>query len=252
MRTVRLSRSGSVAGFAVTALCLGSWMFGATAASADTEATPVPSEVADPTGDYDLQMLLTLVSEPPLQVGDTATYQLAVANLGPSGAPAGWTVAGKIPDGLVSVAIEPAPESLSYACVLGANDFSCTYGGLLAAGTSAPLGTVTATVSDVLADVAAVDNVACVADNPGDTNSQNDCATAATPLTAADPVTDVAVQGVVLEAPVQTTATVAANSPAELAATGSDPTELLLPGAALVALGLAAMRLGRRGDTHLN
>ncbi len=248
MRTNRPLRSGVTAGFAATAVLLGAWMFGATSASADTEATPVPGDVADYAGDFDLQLLMTLASEGPLQVGDTVTYQVSVANLGPAAAPTGWTVAGTIPNGLTSVALQPAADSSAYACVLGVSDFSCTYSGDLAAGATAPLGSVTATVSDVLADVPVVENTACVGNNAGDTNEQNDCATAATALAAASPVAEVAVQGAVIAAPAATQSITSA----ELAATGSRGAGLLLPGAALVALGLVVMRLGRRPEIEPN
>jgi LPXTG-motif cell wall-anchored protein len=114
----------------------------------------------------------------------------------------------------------------------------------------APLGTFKGTVSDALADAASVDNTACLGDNLGDIDAENDCATAAAPLMAAEPAAEVAVLGVMLEGPTETVAPTTAGD--ELADTGSDSMPLLLTGAALVAFGLAVMRLGRRREGDLN
>jgi hypothetical protein len=218
--------------------------------TADTGEAPVSVEETDLAGDYDLRMLVTSEGVEPLKAGDTASFVISVENAGPATAPAGWTVTSSATAGLTAVGLAAAPDSLPYACALGVNDFNCIYSDELAAGASAPLGTFRGTVSEALADATSVDNTACVGDNPGDTDATNDCATAATPLMAADPVAEVAVQGVMLEGPAETAAPTAAAG--ELADTGSNGTSLLLPGAALVVLGLAAMRIGRSREGDLN
>ena len=240
----------SVAALTVTgALGLGSVVFGGTAV-ADTGEAPVSVEEADLAGDYDLRILVTSEGAAPLKAGDTASFFVAVENLGPATAPSGWSVTSSVTAGLTAVGLSEAPESLPYACALGVNDFNCIYSGELAAGAMAPLGTFKGTVSDALADAASVDNTACLGDNLGDIDAENDCATAAAPLMAAEPAAEVAVLGVMLEGPTETVAPTTAGD--ELADTGSDSMPLLLTGAALVAFGLAVMRLGRRREGDLN
>lgn len=125
-----------------------------------------------------VDMAIAKTATSPFVVGQTATYQLAVTNLG-TGATAGTsTVTDVLPAGLTFV----SATGPGWSCSNAGSTVSCTTPAGYAAGASS---NITITVSVLAAAVPSVTNTGTV-QTPGDGNPGNDQSTINTPVTAVD------------------------------------------------------------------
>ncbi len=126
--------------------------------------------------DADLSITKTHVGSGPFTVGSTITYSLGVSNLGPSAARAP-VVTDDLPSGLTYVS-GSATGSL-WSCGSAGTRVTCTYGSSLAAGTTAPPVTLSATVgADAYPSVVNRASVSSPTHDPDPTNnSAEDTAT---------------------------------------------------------------------------
>jgi uncharacterized repeat protein (TIGR01451 family)/fimbrial isopeptide formation D2 family protein len=151
---------------------------------------PVPANNTDGTIDAvatsaDLQLTKTSTGGP-FTAGDTITWDVVVANNGPSVSPVPVVVTDTLPANLDWTTVAASGTGWTCDPVTIAGDLVCSWSSsTIAVGDSAPTLTVSATI--LPGDIAAVDNTATVAGPTHDPNPDNNTdATSDTPLISAD------------------------------------------------------------------
>lgn len=125
-----------------------------------------------------IDLAITKTATTPFIVGQNATYELAVQNVGPSPTSGTTTVTDVLPSGLSFV----SATGTGWTCGAAANTVSCTTPAGIAVGATR---TITVTVSVLAAALPSVTNTGTVS-TPGDGNPGNDQSTINTPVTGVD------------------------------------------------------------------